>query len=153
MLKYDCHINTEVCSSISAIKYLYKYITKGSDGSSFSVNVNDVESNASNEIRHYQDLRSIGAAEGCLKTFEFPISKRYPAVKRLPIHLENQQPVMFNESSTMAEVLSRAVSTELTAFFITIVNIQEQMSLTSNFQRNSFLIKDLGRGVKEEHTQ
>lgn len=27
--KYACHINAEVCSSISAVKYLYKYVYKG----------------------------------------------------------------------------------------------------------------------------
>ncbi len=27
--EFDCHINVEVCSSIRAIKYIYKYILKG----------------------------------------------------------------------------------------------------------------------------
>jgi hypothetical protein len=26
-----CHINVEVCSSITAVKYLYKYVYKGHD--------------------------------------------------------------------------------------------------------------------------
>jgi len=29
--KYHVHINKEICSSISAIKYLYKYVYKGPD--------------------------------------------------------------------------------------------------------------------------
>ena len=29
--KYNAHINVEVCSSISAVKYLYKYVYKGHD--------------------------------------------------------------------------------------------------------------------------
>ncbi|XP_022883704.1 uncharacterized protein LOC111400528 [Olea europaea var. sylvestris] len=29
--KFDCHINVEVCSSIKAVKYLYKYVYKGHD--------------------------------------------------------------------------------------------------------------------------
>ncbi len=28
---YQCHINVEVCSSITAMKYLYKYVYKGHD--------------------------------------------------------------------------------------------------------------------------
>ncbi len=29
--KYNAHINVEVCSTITAVKYLYKYIYKGHD--------------------------------------------------------------------------------------------------------------------------
>ncbi len=29
--KYHAHINVEICSSISAVKYLYKYVYKGPD--------------------------------------------------------------------------------------------------------------------------
>jgi hypothetical protein len=29
--KYHVHINVEICSSISAVKYLYKYVYKGHD--------------------------------------------------------------------------------------------------------------------------
>ncbi|KAI5390621.1 hypothetical protein KIW84_075788 [Lathyrus oleraceus] len=31
LLKYDCHINVEICSSIKSIKYLYKYVYNGPD--------------------------------------------------------------------------------------------------------------------------
>ncbi|KAG3112201.1 hypothetical protein PI124_g10794 [Phytophthora idaei] len=29
--KYNCHINVEICSTINAIKYTYKYVYKGPD--------------------------------------------------------------------------------------------------------------------------
>ncbi|XP_074314952.1 uncharacterized protein LOC141651129 [Silene latifolia] len=34
---FDCHLNVEVCSTMHAVKYLYKYIYKGHDRVSFSV--------------------------------------------------------------------------------------------------------------------
>jgi hypothetical protein len=30
-MQYQCHINVEVCSSITTVKYLYKYVYKGHD--------------------------------------------------------------------------------------------------------------------------
>jgi hypothetical protein len=30
-MRYKCHINVEVCSSIMVVKYLYKYVYKGHD--------------------------------------------------------------------------------------------------------------------------
>ncbi len=31
LLKYNCHINVEVCSTVKSVKYLYKYVYKGGD--------------------------------------------------------------------------------------------------------------------------
>lgn len=36
--KYDAHINVEICLGVQAIKYLHKYITKGSDKSQVKLN-------------------------------------------------------------------------------------------------------------------
>jgi len=30
-MRYQCHINVEVCRSITVVKYLYKYVYKGHD--------------------------------------------------------------------------------------------------------------------------
>jgi hypothetical protein len=30
-LFFNCHINVEVCTSVAAVKYLYKYVYKGHD--------------------------------------------------------------------------------------------------------------------------
>ena len=70
-----------------------------------------------NEIREFQDMKSIGASEATWRIFEFPMSERYPAVKRLPIHLEKEQPVYFHEDESIMEALERSEITELTAFF------------------------------------
>ena len=31
LLKYDCHINVEICHSIESVKYLNKYVYKGNN--------------------------------------------------------------------------------------------------------------------------
>ena len=37
LLKYDAHINVEICATIRAVKYLHKYIFKGSDRTTIRV--------------------------------------------------------------------------------------------------------------------
>ncbi|XP_050280298.1 uncharacterized protein LOC126721288 [Quercus robur] len=37
LLKYNCHINVEICCSIKSVKYLYKYVYKGPDRVSMEV--------------------------------------------------------------------------------------------------------------------
>ena len=53
LLKYQCHINVEVCSSFQSVKYVHKYIYKGHD----STNVNIVErvENGLN-FAHYDEI-------------------------------------------------------------------------------------------------
>jgi hypothetical protein len=31
LLKYQCHLNVEVCATVDAVKYIHKYICKGHD--------------------------------------------------------------------------------------------------------------------------
>ncbi|XP_021721983.1 uncharacterized protein LOC110689507 [Chenopodium quinoa] len=48
---FDCHLNVEVCSTIKAVKYLYKYVYKGHDRVSF--NVVPGENNSVDEINQF----------------------------------------------------------------------------------------------------
>jgi hypothetical protein len=61
--KYQMHINVEMCNTAMASKYLFKYITKGPDCAMVKVN-NNLEM-ARNDIKDYEDLRSVGATEAC----------------------------------------------------------------------------------------
>ena len=70
-----------------------------------------------NEVKEFEDLQSFGAAEACWRIFEFEMSDRYPSVKRLPVHLQNQQPVFIFEYTSLPEALEYATATELTQFF------------------------------------
>ena len=37
LMRYNCHINVEICSGIKATKYLYKYVYKGHDKSTIKI--------------------------------------------------------------------------------------------------------------------
>jgi hypothetical protein len=55
LLKYEAHINTEVCGSINNVKYLYKYITKGPDMASVGIESGDKQ--GENEITNFVSSR------------------------------------------------------------------------------------------------
>ena len=112
--RYNCHINNEKCTSAKASKYLYKYVTKGSDRAMVAT---VEEGQTRDEIRQYEDLRSVGSSEAAWHLMAFPIAKRYPPVQTLRVHLEDQQQVVFDEG-TEEEALERQRETELTAFFL-----------------------------------
>jgi hypothetical protein len=58
LMLYNCHINIEICSSIKSVKYLYKYIYKGPDGSSYLVDKSDNgDKVVIDEIKRFRDAR------------------------------------------------------------------------------------------------
>ncbi|MCP3663271.1 MAG: hypothetical protein GY696_12385 [Gammaproteobacteria bacterium] len=109
LLAYNAHINVEVCVSPTAAKYLFKYIHKGPDRSMVDVDYD--------EVKNFQNMRSIGASEACWKILGFPVTDRYPAVKELRIHMEGNDYVVFSEQEAETIANQGPRTTELTAFF------------------------------------
>ncbi|KAF5461688.1 hypothetical protein F2P56_017766 [Juglans regia] len=59
---FDCHINVEICSTIQAVKYLYKYIYKGHDRVAFNL-VSEQNNQQVDEIQQFQSARWITPPE------------------------------------------------------------------------------------------
>ncbi|KAI5391538.1 hypothetical protein KIW84_076377 [Lathyrus oleraceus] len=115
LLKYDCHINVEICSSIKSIKYLYKYVYKGPDRVAMEVH----KGSYMDEVQQYVDARWICAPEAFWEIFRFTLYRLYPSVERLQIHLPNRHQVRFYDHQQIADVLNneRNSKTMLTQFF------------------------------------
>ncbi len=94
-IKYDAHINVEVCNNIRAIKYLFKYLYKGHDRVIVEISRqsdNAIEGNVveANEIKKYFDCRYVSALEAVWRIFKFDMHERFPTIERLQYHLPNQ---------------------------------------------------------------
>jgi len=105
-VKFDAHINVEICNHSRAIKYLFKYLHKGSDRATTTVE-SSVKNVEIDEIKTYLDCRYISAAESCWRIFQFDIHYRYPAVERLPFHLPGEHSVIFEEGTNLEAVLAK----------------------------------------------
>ncbi|KAG7958907.1 hypothetical protein I3843_10G043700 [Carya illinoinensis] len=88
---FDCHINVEICSTIKAVKYLYKYIYKGHDRVAFN-------------------LRWITPPEAMWRIFGFIINEVHPAHQ-----------VTFRAHENLTNVINSDFSAKsmLTEFFAT----------------------------------
>ncbi|XP_013614814.1 PREDICTED: uncharacterized protein LOC106321037 [Brassica oleracea var. oleracea] len=128
--KYQAHINVEWCCRTSAIKYLFKYITKGVDRATVLIHRN--EPDTSNEINNFLECRYISACEGSWRLFAFPIHYNQPNVVKLPVHLPGDHVMVFDESADLSKVVYRENidRSMLTAFFEACDTYEEAMELT-----------------------
>ncbi len=111
---FNAHINVESCQSIKSIKYVCKYVNKGSDMAVFGVEQEGEQRR--DEINCFQMGRYISSNEAIWRILAFDIHERHPTVVNLAVHLENGQRVFFTEE-TAHKVLEQPPETTLTAFF------------------------------------
>ncbi|XP_062228527.1 uncharacterized protein LOC133926554 [Phragmites australis] len=120
---FNCHINVEACSSIKAVKYLFKYIYKGHDRASVTVSEADKADSNDNidEIRQYRDARWVTPPEALWRIYGFELSKNFPPVMQLQLHLPNMHMVSFQEGQDIRQVVNRegAEKSMLTEYFET----------------------------------
>lgn len=123
-LYFNAHINVESCQSIQAVKYVYKYVYKGSDKAMVAT-VNAGDEGAApveiDEIKEYVDARYICTPEAFWSIYGFPMSGEAPAVVRLPVHLPGQHMVRFKDTDSLEDVVeaneAKPLHSELEAYF------------------------------------
>ena len=80
---FDAHINVEICSTVKAVKYFYKYVYKVHDRGVFEVSVPTPEEDTSNnkkrtevdEIARFMDARYISPPEAFWHIFHFSLHR------------------------------------------------------------------------------
>ncbi|KAK6013623.1 hypothetical protein OSTOST_21058 [Ostertagia ostertagi] len=120
LIKFDCHVNLEICGMISAVKYLYKYIYKGEDRARINI---ETEGNAGNnenvdEIKQHLNTRYVCAPQSMHRIFGFSMQEKSHTVCRLAVHLPEFQTVQFVQGREQ-QYLDHAQQcfTTLTAYF------------------------------------
>ena len=133
LLKFEAHINVEVVVSINGVKYVYKYTTKGPDRITVQVSNGLQENEQVDEVQQFIDCRYISCSEAIWRILGNPLIHRWPAVKKLPIHLPGEQTVLYEEEATTEEIqqaMARSEKTMLTEFFTLCSNDEEAAQLT-----------------------
>lgn len=112
---FDAHINVEFCHSVKSVKYICKYINKGSDKAIIEVGSANRDRD---EIRNYREGRYLSSGEAIWRLLQLDIHDRHPAVVHLQVHLENGQRVYFREDEDRQNLTNRdPPRTTLLGFF------------------------------------
>ena len=113
-LMFHAHINVEYCGWSMLIKYLFKYISKGTDRiaaritrpigqPSTSTNVPRIHVD---EIKNFIDGRFICPHEACWRILSLAKHHREPAVQIFAIHLEGMQRISFRDREPLGYVVN-----------------------------------------------
>ena len=111
LLKFWCHINVEFIGNFATVKYIYKYVHKGTD-----VSTTEIQGADRDEIAKFLNARTIDPYDATWRLFGYKVQDRYPAVQQLAIHEEGQQSVIFKEGEAK-KALETVKDTTLLAFF------------------------------------
>ncbi|GJY78715.1 DNA helicase [Tanacetum coccineum] len=127
LLAFQAHINVEYYGWSMLIKYLFKYISKGTDRMfarvSRPMGESSVEATSSreviDEIQNYLEGHFVCAHEEYWRIFKFDLHHREPAVQILAVHLQDMQRVTFRDRDRLRSVvdLPAKKNTTLTEWF------------------------------------
>ncbi|XP_074346471.1 uncharacterized protein LOC141685257 [Apium graveolens] len=123
LVKYNFHMNVEICCHARSLKYLFKYCLKGHDRATVEISSQRRESTnqeeSVDEISSYFDGRYICASEAAYRIFSFPIHYRSISVLRLSFHLPGERSCTFTEKDNLEKVVRREQykQSQLEAFF------------------------------------
>ncbi|KAK8792732.1 hypothetical protein WA158_002607 [Blastocystis sp. Blastoise] len=129
LLKYQAHINVEVCCNIQSTKYIYKYALKGND--SVIAQLRRVNDNGIvDETQAYLDCRYVSPPEASYRLNCFEITYNSVSINRLPIHLPDDPYILFREGHEV-EALRNSLEkgTKLTKYFDLEKEVQNQRKI------------------------
>ncbi|EFO90980.1 hypothetical protein CRE_27833 [Caenorhabditis remanei] len=137
--KFNCHVNVEICGTVGAVKYLFKYIYKGNTRAAVHIFTDKTGTShrVDDEIDSYLDTRYVCAPEALHHIFGFKMSDRSTPVMQLKVHLENAQGVVFRkgeEKDAMEKAQVR--ETTLTAWFAANQKCEDELQTSGMIPEN-----------------
>ena len=114
LLKFNCHMNVELCCTIKSVNYVYKYVYKGQTGVTIShfidENGNEIPDNVPrplgstacvDEIQNFVNGRSVCVSEAIWHLMGFEMQSQHPHVEILSLHLPDHQQVLISEGKSV----------------------------------------------------
>jgi hypothetical protein len=92
----------------------------------------DEQTKTINEVKEYLDCRYICEQDACWRVFGFDIHRHYPSVERMPVHLPDDNCIVYETNTNIASVASKEFlrRTMLTEWFVANQNDRSGRDLT-----------------------
>jgi len=148
-LRYNAHINVEVCCSVQAVKYIHKYIYKGGEKATVSVE------SEHDEIKGYLHGRYLGPTEAVWCLFQFAMHDVQPPVTHLQLHLPGQQAVYFaghHESDHIRDLIEGSMTTLMAFFSYNAQNENGRQFLYYEFPEHFVCVREIGGKKRQKGT-
>lgn len=125
-MKYQGHINVEICCHARSLKYIFKYCLKGHDRATAEIRSKKQRTGNGKKVDEPEDEiqsffvgRYFCGAEAAYRIFGFNIHYRSLLVLRLSFHLPGNKYCTFRANELLSKVVSREKEkhTQLKAFF------------------------------------
>jgi len=148
-LRYNAHINVEVCGSVQAVKYIHKYIYKGGDRATVSVE------SEHDEIKRYLHGRYLGPTEAVWRLFEFDMHDEQPPVTHLSLHMPGQQAVYFEghaDPDHIRDLIEGSMTTLMGFFSYNAQNEDGRQFLYYEFPEHFVWVRKIGWKKRQRGT-
>ncbi|GFY24708.1 uncharacterized protein TNCV_1017541 [Trichonephila clavipes] len=97
---FNCHINVEFCNTVKTIKYICKYINKGSDQAILNIRQQgNVNIDPRDEVQTFRAGRYVSSNESAWRILGLPLHERHPTLIHLAVHLPNGERIYFTENN------------------------------------------------------
>ena len=113
LMKFKCHMNVEVCTTVRSVKYIFKYIHKGNDAAHIEIRQNYLNYD---EILQHLNARYVGPHQAVFRIMQYKMHDKSHIIIRLAVHLPLQQNVYYRDGNE-ERAAQVGQNTTLTAFF------------------------------------
>ena len=113
LIKFNCHMNLEVCTTIKSVKYIFKYIHKGNDAAHIEIRQHYLNHD---EILQHLNARYVGPHQAVFRIMQYNMHDKSNVIIRLAVYLPLEQTISFRPGQE-ERALQVGQKTTLTAFF------------------------------------
>ena len=96
LMKFKCHMNVEVCTTVRSVKYIFKYIHKGNDAAHIEIRQNYLNHD---EILQHLNARYVRPHQAVFRIMQYKMYDKSHIIIRLAVHLPLQQNVYYRDGN------------------------------------------------------